>query len=212
MNHSADVAHRSAIYRRLALRNRVVALLRIAVPATGVLALVVLIGQIYISSLASRFGIGQISISGDSVAIEAPEYSGILEDGSAYRVRATSARASLDAADLVQLAEAGVAIDRTDGVTVDIAAAQARLDMSRRIIVVDGPAHISDSTGTTAVIEQSSFDWTAQTLEGAGPVTIDYADGTHLEGTGITYDAKTTIWTFGRVTLTLPQTPGADSQ
>jgi len=209
MIHNADAAHRFDVYRRLAMRNRVVAVLRIAVPATGVLALLGLLGQIYISSLIGGFDIGKITVSRDSVAIEAPEYAGLLEDGSAYRVRATEARASLDATDMVQLSEAGVALTRPDGVSMDLDASAARLDMTSRIVTIDGPAHFSDSTGTVGTIEQSRFDWTAQTLQGSGPVEISYADGTHLVGTGITYDAKSSIWTFGRVTLTLPETPGA---
>lgn len=209
MLHTADAAHRQHIYRRLTARNRVVAVLRIAVPAMGVLALAGLVAQIYISSLMGRFGIGQITVTRESIAIEAPEYAGLLEDGSTYKVRATTARASLAASDQVQLSEAHVTLVRTSGVTMDVDAASARLDMSRRIVMVDGPAHIADSTGTVGTIEKSTFDWTAQTVTGEGPVDITYADGAHLLATGMTYDAKTTIWTFGRVMLTLPETPGA---
>src|SRR6185437_10471575 len=45
---------------------------------------------------------------------------------------------------------------------------------------------------------------------GLGPVNIAMADGSTVVGTGLDYDAKTSIWTFGHSTVTLPQTPGSD--
>lgn len=86
MNLQADAAQRQAIYRRLEARNRIVAILRVGVPALGVLVLVSLLGQIYVSSLTSRFGVGRIEVTRDSVSIETPEYSGVLDNGTTYRV------------------------------------------------------------------------------------------------------------------------------
>jgi lipopolysaccharide export system protein LptC len=207
----ADPAHRFQIYRRLSVRNRIVAVLRIGVPVLGALALAVLLGQIYLSSLTGRFGIGQISVNRDSVTVEAPEYAGMLEDGSFYRVRAADARAALETTDLIDLTDATLAVTRATGVTINADAHEARLDTTRQFVIIDGLANISDSTGTSGVIRQSVFDWAAQTLVSKGNVEIDYADGTDLEASGMIYDAQTQVWTFSDVTVTLPSTPGAEA-
>ena len=95
MDLHADATQRLAIYRGLQARNRVVSILRIGIPALGIVALSALMLQIYVSSRTSRFGIGQIAVSSESITVETPEYSGLLDDGTAYRVSATSAQAAV---------------------------------------------------------------------------------------------------------------------
>lgn len=204
----ADPDERRRIYRRLANRNRVVALLRWGVPALGALALVGLLGQIYISSLGTRFGISQISIGRDAITVDAPEYAGVLDDGSLYRVRATSARAGLTTADLIDLTDAVLTITRANGTVMDARAPLARLDTTSQLVIVEGVAYIKDSTGTSGTLYQSTFDWAAQTLVGKGPVDVDYADGSTVVARGMTYDAASMVWTFSNATVTLPSTPG----
>ena len=58
----ADQPGRSRQYRRLLRRNRVVGVLRFAVPAAGLVLFVALIVQITISSFAGRYGIGKIEV------------------------------------------------------------------------------------------------------------------------------------------------------
>lgn len=211
MNLQGDADQRRATYQRLMARNRLVAILRVGVPALGVVALVSLLGQIYISSLTSRFGIGQITVSRDSVTVESPQYAGLLEDGSAYRISANDARAATEATDRIGLTDVALNLVRPDGVVMDVSAVAAVLDTTRQRVEIDNRAHISNSLGTSGVIDNSIFDYASQRLRGEGPVTIDYADGTHLVAEGITYDAVNLVWTFTRATVTLPQTPGAKS-
>lgn len=209
MSAHTDTAARLRTYQRLTVRNRVVGALRLAVPALGIIVLVLLVGQIYLSSLGSRFGVGKVSVSRDRVLIDAPQYSGVLDDGSLYRVSATSAAAALNATDVMDLSTANLNIVRTNGVTMDLTANAAQLDTTRQLVIVAGDTHVVDSTGTTSTFANSVFDWQAQVLTGTGPVVVDYANGTHLVAKGLVYDAKTAIWTFTDATVTLPNTPGA---
>jgi lipopolysaccharide export system protein LptC len=206
----ADASERFAVYKRLALRNRVVGVLRYAVPAVGAVVLAALVVQIYVSSLNSRFGVGRITVSQDAIDVEAPEYAGRLDDGSSYRVWSTGARARLDQMDQVDLTGAALTLDRASGVTMQANAPMARLDTTRRVVVIEDVAHIEDSTGTSGVLQQSEFDWVNQVLDARGPVHIDYADGATVDAQGMHYDAKTALWSFTRATVTLPQTPGED--
>ena len=210
MNLHADAAQRLAVYRRLEARNRVVAVLRIGVPALGVIALSLLMLQIYVSSTASRFGISQIVVSPESVTVETPQYSGLLDDGTAYRVSASSAQAAIDATDRIGLSQAALTMVKPDGVTIEVEASDAVLDTAGQVVEIAGMAEVADSLGTAGILFDSVFDYETQHLTGRGPVSVDYADGTRIEAEGLAYDATTMVWTFNRATVTLPDTPGAN--
>lgn len=197
-----------AIHRRLARRNRLVAILRIGVPLLGLVVLLGLSVQIYLASFTGRFGIDRISVTPEEVVVDAPEYAGILEDGSAYRVWAGSARAATAQTELIDLGDAHLVLDRVDGVQLQADADRAQLDTASRLTLVPGEADIADSTGTTGTLTDSVFDWGAQLLTTRGPVVIDYADGTSVRAEGLTYDAAAIVWTFSRAVVTLPSTPG----
>ena len=209
MDLHADAAQRLAVYRGLQARNRVVSILRIGIPALGIVALSALMLQIYVSSRTSRFGIGQIAVSSESITVETPEYSGLLDDGTAYRVSATSAQAAVDATDRIGLTDASLTMVKPDGVTMLVDAREAVLDTTNQLVEVAGIAEVSNSLGTSGLLRNSVFDYAAQRLTGNGPVDIDYHDGTTIVAEGLTYDATTLVWTFTRATVTLPDTPGA---
>lgn len=210
MNLHADAAHRLAVYRSLEARNRIVAILRIGVPVLGVVALSALLLQIYVSSQTTRFGISQVVVSPDSVSVETPEYSGVLDDGTAYRVSATSARASVDATDRIGLSDAALTMAKPDGVTILVETPAAVLDTTDQLVEIAGEAQVSNSLGTSGVLRNTVFDYQAQRLIGNGPVDVEYADGTRLKAEGLAYDAAALVWTFTRATVTLPDTPGAN--
>lgn len=204
----ADADQRAAIYRKLQARNRIVSLLRLAVPALGVVALVILVGQIYVASLGSRFGVNQIAFTQDMVTVVAPEYAGLLDDGTGYHVSAISAEAQADATERIALIEAALTMTKLDGVIMTVQAPRAVLDTIRQQVEIADVAYVANSLGTRGTIYDSVFDFATQTLVGNGPVIIDYDDGTHLEAEGIEYDAVSLVWTFKRAAVTLPDTPG----
>ena len=209
MDLHADAAQRLAVYRGLQARNRVVSILRVGIPALGVIALAALMLQIYVSSRTSRFGVGQIAVSTESITVETPEYSGLLDDGTAYRVSATSAQAAVEATDRIGLTDASLTMVKPDGVTMLVDARAAVLDTTNQLVEVADVAEVSNSLGTSGLLRNSVFDYAAQRLTSNGPVDIDYHDGTTILAEGLTYDATTLIWTFTRATVTLPDTPGA---
>lgn len=199
------------MHRRLGRRNRLVAILRIGIPLLGALVLAGLLVQIYLASFTGRFGVGRIEVTPDAIHVEAPEYAGLLEDGSAYRVWAGSARAATDNTELIDLDDAHLLIDRTDGVQMQVDAIAAQLDTYTQMTMVPGLADVADSTGTTGTLTNSIFDWQSQVLTSEGPVAIDQADGTTVRAEGLVYDAAAMVWTFSRAVVTLPATPGESS-
>lgn len=212
MDLQADAAQRLAIYRGLAARNRVVAILRIGIPALGAVALLALVVQFYVSSQGSRFGVGRIAVTSESISVDAPEYAGVLDDGTTYRVSASAARAATDATDRIALVDAALTMERPGGIGMFVDAPQAVLDTTGQTVIVENVANVRNSLGTSGTVQDSVFDYAAQALVGKGAVSIDYADGTHLVAEGMTYDAVGLVWTFTRATVTLPNTPGAEKK
>lgn len=201
------VAHKQQ-FRRLARRNRVVAALRVLVPLGGVLVLAALSIQIVISTLTGRFGIDRVTITPEAIALEGPEYAGVLEDGSIYTVSAIGARASLANTELIHLTEAQLVVHRSDGVRFQADSASAILDTNQQTVAVEGVADISDSRGMTGTLKNSIFDWKDQILTTHGDVVINQADGTTVLAEGLVYDASAVVWTFNNSVVTLPSTPG----
>lgn len=200
---------RLAIYRRLQARNRFVGVLRVAVPLAGLLILLALLGQIYLSSLGDDFSIGQIAVSPDEISVQAPQYSGILSNGTTYHVSAATAKAAPNASHLISLTAAGLAMTKADGVTINVNAEFAVLDTKTETVSIKDIAYVEDSTGTTGIVTNSVFDYATQSLVGQGPVNLLYADGTTLDGEGVRYDVAQANWTFRRANVTLPRTPGS---
>ncbi|MET3927341.1 hypothetical protein [Devosia sp. 2618] len=207
-----DAAQRLRTYQRLTTRNRVVAVLRIAVPLLGLIALVGLVVQIYISSISGRFGVGQITVTSDTITVQAPRYSGVLDNGTTYTVTARAAQSVIASSELINLVDAHLVMTRPDGTIMTVDAPAAVLDTNTELVTIKDVANVSNSLGTVGTIYESVFDYQTQKLAGEGPVDIDYADGTKIIAQGITYNAVELIWTFKHATVTLPDTPGAKPQ
>ncbi len=196
------------LHQRLERRNRLVSILRLGLPAMGLIVLLGLVVQIYLGSLTGRFGVGRIEVTPEAVIVDAPEYAGVLEDGSSYRVWAEQARAELGRTDLINLSTAQLVVDRPDGVQMQVDAAAAQLDTTNELTIVPGLADIADTTGTVGTLTDSVFHWGSQTLKTSGDVAIDYADGSSVRSKGLEYNAAAKVWTFSRAVVTLPSTPG----
>ena len=208
----ASTTDQSRTYRRLQRRNRAVGVLRLAVPLLGLATFAGLIIQIYIGSLGGRYGIGQITVTPDAIVVEAPEYTGILADGSTYRVWAERAQADIAATDIVSLYDTTVMVERADGLRRSASAGKAVLDALAQTIAIPGLTELADSHGTTGRVMQSTFDWASQTLTSRGEVTIDYSDGTAIHAQGMVYDAVAERWSFTNAVVTMPFTPGENTQ
>lgn len=208
----ADQPGRTRQYRRLQRRNRVVGLLRFAVPAAGAVLLLALLIQIVISSFGARFGIGKIEVTPDKIRVETPEYAGMLSDGSTYRVWAENAEASIANTDLISMTNVRVVLERTDGVRREASAADAVLDTVTQQVRIENGTEISESSGISGRLSDSVFDWATQTLTSNGPVVINYSDGSTVHAEGLVHEADRNRWTFTKAVVTLPDTPGEEQE
>jgi lipopolysaccharide export system protein LptC len=198
------------LYRTLRRRNRLIGVLRWLVPALGGAGFALAAGQMYLQSLGGDFSIGALTVTQDKVTVVTPRYEGIMDDGTAYRLDAQSATASITALDHLLLDSASLLLTRSDGTTLTLSAQNAQVDTSTQQVHIAGTAQVDDSTGMAGTLEGLFIDYLAQTIAASGPVHLVYPSGMVVDGVGMRYDPKTMVWTFTRSTLTLPDTPGRD--
>lgn len=195
---------RKAVFAALERRNRLVGILRIGVPALGLVVFSGLVLQIVVASLAADFGIGRITLDRDSVVVETPQYSGVMGDGSTYLVSAASARAPLSQMDLIKLSDGVLLVEKQDGASMKAEAPTALLDTTREQVTIEGEAFVSNSQGARGTLNASFVDYPAQTVTSTGGVDITFSDGMNLKAQTMHYDGA--LWRFSRVTLTIPPT------
>jgi len=201
---------RLSIYRGLVARNRLISLLRLALPVAGFAAFGWFAVNILLASLGGAFSIGSISFSGGSVIVDTPSYSGIMANGNVYKVSAEAANTPVTDLDVINLQNAKLLLTKPSGATMTATAAAGTFNTITQVMTVPGQAVISNSAGDRGTLDNVVVNLPNQTLMASGPVNIAMADGSTVVGTGLDYDAKTSIWTFGHSTVTLPQTPGSD--
>jgi hypothetical protein len=190
-------------YRRLVGHNRLVSVLRLGVPAIGILVFIGIAVQLYLASIGAEFSVGRITLERDRINVEAPDYAGVTGDGSTYRVTAQKASASVTALDVIDLVGAKAVLVRKDGRIMTAEAETGRLQTASQQVRVAGVTHVTDSNGTTGTIEKMFVDWPSQTIDASGPVHLDFANGMVIDAKGLHYD-EDAQWTFTGATLTVP--------
>lgn len=198
---------RLRLYNRLVRRNRVVGTLRLVVPIMGLLILGSLMAQIILTSSVPDFGIGRVTVDRDSITVETPQYSGVTSDGGSYTVQALSARARLNAVNTVDLVDASLVLTKLDGVQMRARASSAVLETGLEQVTIPGVTEVSNSEGARGTLVDSFVDVPGERLTASGPVHLVFSDGMTLDAGSLSYDAHAAIWSFSRVTLTVPATP-----
>lgn len=205
-----SIERRDRIFSALAVRNRVVGAMRLAVPAVGIVILGGLVLELFIASLGDDFGFSNVSIDRNNLVVDTPSYSSMGADGSSYQVEAASAKSALDRTDIIDLTGAVLTIKKTMGATIVARADAARIETVGQLVTVEGVTRIADSKGMKGTIVGVFANMEAETMVGQGDVDITFSNGTTLEAAGMAYDGPSSTWRFSRATLTLPSTPGED--
>jgi len=195
---------RFAIYSRLRTRNRLVSILRVALPVAGALVFLVFVAQLLLASLANNFGIGKISFTGSSVVVDTPSYSGVMANGDIYKVSAEGAQAAVANLNVIELKNAALQLTKPDGMQMSAHAGTGLFESLRQVVRVPGTAEVSDSRGNSGTLSNVVADLAHQTLKATGPVSISLSSGMSVQSDGLNYDSKANRWDFGHATVTLP--------
>lgn len=205
---SGTADQRDRIFATLRVRNRLVGVLRFAVPTFGGVVFGGLMLQLFFASLGEDFGFSNVSIDRNNLVVDTPSYASMGADGSSYQVQAESARSALDRTDIIHLTKAKLTISRPGGAVITASAEEALLDTSGQTVRVAGVTRIADSKGTKGTLVGMSANFATETAVGDGAVDITFSNGATLTAASMSYDGTTSTWKFSRATLTLQSTPG----
>lgn len=198
---------RQAVRLRLVHRNRLVSVLRWLVPLAGLLLALVVGGVIALDALRNRFGIAHLALDRDRMIVDAPRLSSMLPDGTVLTLSAGAASASLLSADRIALADPRLTMAGPDAPTLMVEAAKADLDTTAQLLDVPGITGFTSMDGMSGEAAGLVADLAAETAS-SGTVNLTMADGTTLRAETMSYDHKVQLWTFGRVIVSMPFTPG----
>lgn len=149
-------------------------MLRILLPATGVLSVLVVLGGWWFSTARiPSLQVSDVSVTDEGIAMDAPVLRGEDDEGRPYELRAQEAFQSLSANPtiLMRMLEGELALDEEDSVT--IRAPQARLDSETNILQFEeGGVDLRLLSGGQALLGVSLVDLENGTLRSDEPVQI----------------------------------------
>lgn len=201
---------RAAILGSLLLRNRVVSGLRVVVPALGVLALLALVGQIYIANLARQYGVSGIRIDRGAIVVEAPKYSGTGSDGSSYLISAREARTPIDRTNMIEMVDATLELLQPGGQAYFARSASATMNTTTNYVTASGVVAVTGSDGLEGTLTDVTVDNDEEIVTSNGAVDLLLSDGTTVVADTMVRDGKAQTWTFTRATVVVPDLPGAE--
>lgn len=183
-------------------------MLRFAVPALGVVVFGGLMLRLFLVNLGDGFGFSNVSIDRNNLVVETPSYTSMGADGSSYQVQAVSARSALGRTDIIQMTEAVLTISKPNGVVITASADEAQLETAGQKVTVEGVTRIADSQGMKGTLVGILADFATETVTGSGAVDLTFSNGATLQAAGMSYDGKSSTWSFTQATLVLQSTPG----
>jgi hypothetical protein len=202
---------RTAILGRLVRHNRIVGILRFGVPALGLIIFAALALQIWLGNLLQQYDISGFSIDRGNLVVETPGYTATGDDGTLYRMSAATARAALDRPEQLLLHFPSLVAGQPAETQYFATAADATLDTASQKLIVPGVTELSSDDGMSGTVAGLTADLAVKTLHSDGAVSMLFADGTTLEATGLDFESKGRIWTFGAATLVLPDLPESEA-
>jgi hypothetical protein len=205
---AAPTDTREWLYRRLARRNRVVAVLRWVVPLAGAAILAFIIGAMALDALAHRFGFADIRIDRDNLVVQTPQLTSTGQDGTRFTVTAETARVSAAQTDIIDMTEAQLTMSPPAGATLTARSDAAQFQTSNQLLNVPGTTYVSGTDGLEGTIEGIFADLMAWKMTASGDVHVRLADGSTLDAASMSYDHKSGLYSFEDVTVNLTMTPG----
>jgi hypothetical protein len=198
---------RRAILGRLTVRNRVVSGLRLAVPAAGAAAFVLLAGQIWLSDIAEQYGVSGIRIDRGNLVVETPQYSEIGTDGTRYLVMARDARTPALHPGEIEMTDPKLSLIRPDRAPLHASAATATVMTDEHVAIVPGLVSVTSDDGLFGTLQDVRSDMRRQVTTAKGPIDLTFPDGSNLKADGMVAEGGKNLWTFSNATLVVPNLP-----
>ena len=173
----ADRAFRAA--RR---HSRLVRILRIAVPASVVMGLIIVTLITYFNPLRMLaklpINIDNLVVSGTKVTMEQPRLSGFTSDARAYELIADTAAQDITKPDIVELRNIRAKIEMQDKSSMEMRAVTGIYDAKGETLKLDRDIRLSSSTGYQGHLSEALIDIRKGNVVSERPVELKLLQGT----------------------------------
>jgi lipopolysaccharide export system protein LptC len=161
---------------RAARHSRRVRFLRIAVPATIVVALSLtwLVSWLDPMKLMVKLPIdaGKLVISGTKITMEAPKLSGYTRDQRWYEMTAAAAAQDITKPDFVELREVRAKVEAEDKSTMFLSAKDGTFDRKTNILTLNNDISLKSSTGYEIRLNEAIVDTASGEIVSNQPVEV----------------------------------------
>lgn len=171
-----------ARFKIAARHSRRVRMMRVAVPAVVVLAMMVIV----VASIFNPFRIltklpfevGNLVVSGTKVTMESPRLAGFTPDQRPYELRAKTAVQDIKDPKFVELSELDSNLEMEDKTTVRLRSRKGLFDSKAQLLDLQEDVFVKNSTGYEARMAQAFVDLGKGTVSSDTPVAVKLLNGT----------------------------------
>lgn len=190
-------------FSRIAARRRLVQIMRGAVPAFGVVVLLLITAPSWIGFIVGGFGFGGVRVESGKLVIERPRLSGALSDGGTYELEADYARTAVASTEFTELSGISAEFHFGAGDRAFAGSDSGMLDMAGEVLDFTAPVDLITTDGLEGRFEQSTLSLPDQVFTAESTVTMRFENGSSLDAASMRYDANKGEWLFKRVTLVI---------
>lgn len=210
---TAEHALRRKAYRAARRHSLLVRILRLLLPASGLLALTVIlaVSWVFAPKQFDNISVARTSITGNGIVMERPTLTGFDKDNRRYEVSADTAVQKITAPNQVRLNDIRAEITLPEQGSATITAAGGDFDNKTSTLKLLGPIKLDSTMGYRLSMKNADIDLDAGTLVSKNPVTIRYQDSEITGDTMSVSDGGKVIVIEGRVESRLmpPKRPAA---
>ncbi len=199
---------RERLYAALVRRNRLVGVLRFALPLAGAALLVVVLAGIVYDNLREQFSFSSVRIDRDNLIVETPRVTAVGDDGTLYAATAQTAKVRVDSTELIDMVDAVFSMQPLDGPSYQATAPTAALQTKTQVLTVPDTVTVSGDNGLRGTLADFHADMLGYQMRAHGAVDLTFPEGMQVQSEGMSYDGNAKLWTFSRATVILPETPG----
>ena len=188
-------AGRTRAFAEAARGSRRARRLRTALPAAGAALVLLVVGVGVATRIELAFQIGDLRISADGLAMDAPKLSGSDGKGRTYKVTAESAVQDLGDPRIIRLNGIRATVTEADGSRADFTSTAGVYDAGGQTLTLTEGITIRASDGTAADLEHASIDLETGEVESDAPVAFSSSLGS-IEAQGMAVGERGGAVTF----------------
>jgi lipopolysaccharide export system protein LptC len=174
-----DAEHAFQAARR---HSRLVRILRIAVPASVAMGLIIITLITYLNPLRMLaklpINIDNLVVSGTKVTMEQPRLSGFTRDARAYELTADTAAQDMTKPDIVELRNIRAKMEMQDKSSMEMTAVTGIYDAKGEILKLDRDILLNSSTGYQGHLSEALVDIRKGNVVSEHPVEVKLLQGT----------------------------------